>query len=57
MNIKTIDSGNYEQCLNFLQESCELRKCEVDNGGSLACEKMATVKNPVLPHGALKLKI
>ena len=43
VDIEMIDSGNTGECLNFLREWCELRKCDVDNGESLACEKMATM--------------
>ena len=43
VEIEMIDSSNARECVNFLHEWCELRKCDVDNGESLACEKMATM--------------
>ena len=43
VEIEMIDSGNSCECVDFLHEWCELRKCDVDNGESLACEKMATM--------------
>ncbi len=38
-----IDKSNSRECIDFLHKWCELRKCDVDNGESLACEKMATM--------------
>jgi uncharacterized protein len=43
VEIEMIDSGNSRECVDFLHEWCELRKCDVANGESLACEKMATM--------------
>jgi hypothetical protein len=43
VDIEMIDSSNARECVDFLHEWCELRKCDVDNGESLACEKMATI--------------
>ena len=55
VDIEMIDSGNTLECLNFLQEWCELRKCDVANGESLACEKMATM-NALNNIDALEVK-
>jgi hypothetical protein len=37
-----ISPDNAKDCLNFLQEWCDLRKCDLDQNEDLACEKMAT---------------
>jgi hypothetical protein len=55
VDVETIDSGNNRKCLNFLQEWCELRKCDAENGESLACEKMATM-NALKNIDALEVK-
>ena len=55
VDIETIDSDNNGECLNFLQVWCEPRKCHVDNGESLACEKMATM-NALKNIDALEVK-
>jgi hypothetical protein len=43
VEIEMIDSSNADECVNFLHEWCELRKCDVDNDESLACEKVAAM--------------
>jgi hypothetical protein len=43
VEIEMIDSSNAHECVNFLHEWCELRKCDVDNDESLACEKIAAM--------------
>ena len=43
VDIEMIDSNNARECVNFLQEWCEARKCDVNDSESLACEKMATM--------------
>jgi len=43
VEIEMIDSSNARECVSFLHKWCELRKCDVDNGESLACEKMAAM--------------
>jgi hypothetical protein len=55
VDVEIIDSGNTGECLNFLQECCELRRYEVDNCESLACEKMATM-NALNNADALEVK-
>ena len=46
VEIEMIDSSNPPECVYFLHEWCALRKCDVNNGESLACEKMATMNAP-----------
>jgi hypothetical protein len=43
VEIEMIDSSNAHECVNFLHEWCELRKCDLDNDESLACEKVAAL--------------
>lgn len=43
VDIEMINSNNARECVNFLHEWCEERKCDVNNSESLACEKMATM--------------
>jgi uncharacterized protein len=42
VDIEMISPDNAKDCLNFLQEWCDLRKCDLDQNEDLACEKMAT---------------
>lgn len=42
VDIEMISPDNAKDCLNFLQEWCDLRKCDFDQNEDLACEKMAT---------------
>jgi uncharacterized protein len=55
VDIEMIDSGNTGECLSFLQEWRELRRCDADNGESRACEKMATM-NALNHVDALEVK-
>jgi hypothetical protein len=41
VDIAMISPDNAKDCLNFLQEWCDLRKCDLDQNDDLACEKMA----------------
>jgi len=43
VEIETINYNNVYECLHFLQEWCDLRKCDLEQNESLACEKMATI--------------
>lgn len=43
VEIDTINYNNVYECLHFLQEWCDLRKCDLEQNESLACEKMATI--------------
>jgi hypothetical protein len=44
VDIDLINRDNSEDCLNFLNEWCDLRKCDMEHDEGLACEKMAAVK-------------
>lgn len=41
--IETINSNNVYECLHFLQDWCELRKCDLEQNESLVCEKIAAI--------------
>jgi uncharacterized protein len=43
VEIEMIDSSNARECVDFLHEWCELRKCDIENGESLAYERIATM--------------
>jgi hypothetical protein len=44
VDVELINRDNAEECLNFLNEWCDLRKCDMEHDEGLACEKMAAVK-------------
>jgi hypothetical protein len=44
VDVELINRDNAEECLNFLNEWCDMRKCDMEHDEGLACEKMAAVK-------------
>jgi len=44
VDVEMINHDNAEECLNFLNEWCDLRKCDMEHNEGLACEKMAAIK-------------
>ena len=44
VRVEAINSENTDECLHFLNEWCDLRKCDMEYNEGLACEKMAAIK-------------
>ena len=44
VRVEAINSENKDECLHFLNEWCDLRKCDMEYNEGLACEKMAAIK-------------
>lgn len=43
VELAPINSGNLEECLEFLEKWCEQRDCDADPEEDLACEKLAAI--------------
>lgn len=44
VDVEMINRDNALECLIFLDEWCDLRKCDMEHDEGLACEKMAAIK-------------
>jgi len=44
VDVEMIKRDHAGECLNFLNEWCDLRKCDMEHDEGLACEKMAAIK-------------
>ncbi|HVO66047.1 MAG TPA: phosphatidylglycerol lysyltransferase domain-containing protein [Syntrophales bacterium] len=44
VGVELINHDKAEECLNFLNEWCDMRKCDMEHDEGLACEKMAAIK-------------